>query len=141
MLRAVLDANVFVSAVINPRGTPAQLLAALDSFDLVISEAILAEVGQVLLYPKIAKRHGRTREQVQQYAEDLARVAILTPGNLTLHVVAEDSTDDRYLEAAIEGEAGYLVSGDKHLLRLKGYRGVQILTTRQFLKVLREATP
>ena len=74
MLRAVLDANVFVSATINPHGIPAKVIAALDSFDLVVSEAILLEIGQVLLYPKIAKRHGWTADDVRAFLEDLSRL-------------------------------------------------------------------
>jgi len=50
MIRAVLDANVFASAVINPAGLPARILGARrgDQFPLVLSEAILNEIGQVL---------------------------------------------------------------------------------------------
>lgn len=138
MLRAVLDANVFVSATINPHGVPAKVIAALDSFDLVVSEAILLEIGQVLLYPKIAKRHGWTAEEVRAFLEDLSRLAIQTPGRVKLRVIAEDPADDRYVEAAVEGDADYLVSGDTHLLKLKEYRGVRVVTPKEFLRVLGE---
>ena len=138
MLRAVLDANVFVSATINPQGIPAKVIAALDSFDLVVSEAILLEIGQVLLYPKIAKRHGWTAEEVRAFLEDLSRLAIQTPGKVKLRVIAEDPADDRYVEAAVEGDADYLVSGDTHLLKLKAYRGVRVVTPKEFLRVLGE---
>ncbi len=139
MLRAVLDANVFVSAVINPRGTPAAVLKALDSFDLVVSEATLAELGQVLLYPTVAKRHGLTSDEIRAFIEDVARIAIVTPGHLKLRVIAEDPADDRYLECAVEGAAEYLVTGDAHLLGFEEYEGVRIVTPKAFLEVLRDA--
>lgn len=138
MLRAVLDANVFVSATINPLGRPAKVIAALDSFDLVVSDAILVEIGRVLSYPKIARRHGWTVEEVRAFLDDLSRLAVHTPARLKLRVIAEDPADDRYLEAAIEGGAGYLVSGDAHLLKLKEFQGTRIVTPNEFLRVLRE---
>ena len=62
--------------------------------------------------------------------------AISTPGNLALPVVAEDPADDRYLEAAVEGGASYVVSGDAHLLRLKEFQGIRVVTPQEFLRVL-----
>jgi len=138
MMRVVLDANVLVSAILSPRGAPAQILTAWRAaqFDLVISRAILAELNRVLHYPKIAKRHRWSEEQLQAFLNNLAHIAILTPGVLTLAVITEDPPDDRYLECAVEGEAAYIVSGDRLLLRLRVYRGIPILTPRAFLEVL-----
>jgi putative PIN family toxin of toxin-antitoxin system len=138
MMRVVLDANVLVSAVLSPRGTPAQILNAwrAEQFDLVISEAILAEISRVFRYPKIAKRHRWSEEQLQAFLDGLAHIAILTPGTLTLAVITDDPPDDRYLECAVEGEADYIVSGDQLLLRLGIYQGIPILTPRAFLEVL-----
>ncbi len=138
MMRVVLDANVLVSAILSPRGTPAQILNAwrAEQFNLVISQAILAELDRVFRYPKIAKRHRWSEEQLQAFLDDLAHIAILTPGTLTLAVITDDPPDDRYLECAVEGEAAYIVSGDQLLLRLGAYQGIPILTPRAFLEVL-----
>jgi putative PIN family toxin of toxin-antitoxin system len=138
MMRVVLDANVLVSAILSPRGTPAQILNAwrAEQFNLVISQAILAELDRVFRYPKIAKRHRWSEEQLQAFLDGLAHVAIRTPGTLTLVVITEDPPDDRYLECAVEGEASYIVSGDQLLLRLGAYQGIPILTPRAFLEVL-----
>jgi putative PIN family toxin of toxin-antitoxin system len=142
MIRIVLDANVLVSAILSPRGTPAQILHAWrdEQFDLVISDAILAEIGRVLRYPKIATRHRWSEEQLRAFLDDLAHVAMRTPGILTLAVITEDPPDDRYLECAVEGEASYIVSGDQFLLRLGAYQGIPILTPRAFLEVLQRQT-
>ena len=142
MMRVVLDANVLVSAILSPRGTPAQILTAwrAEHFALVISEAILAELGRVFRYPKIARRHRWSEEQLQAFLDDLGHLAILTPGRLTLAVITEDPPDDRYLECAVEGEATYIVSGDRLLLRLGVYQGISILTPQAFLEVLQRQT-
>jgi len=59
MIRAVPDANVFVSALLSPRGYPAKILSAwrAERFHLVISPAVLEELDRVLRYPKIVTRH------------------------------------------------------------------------------------
>lgn len=138
MIRAVLDANVFVSAVLNPMGIPAKILDAWrdEQFHLVLSEAIVAEIDRVFHYPKIAKRHRWPEEKIEMFLADLASLAILTPGELKLTVITEDPPDNHYLECAVEGQAEYVVSGDRHLLDLGAYRGIQILSPRAFLEVL-----
>ncbi len=139
MTRAVLDANVLVSALLSPKGVPAKVLTAwqVEQFHLVLSERVLDEIGRVLRYPRIARRHRWSEERLQGFLEDLAHLAIMTPGAAHLAVIAEDPPDDRYLECAIEGEAEYIVSGDQHLLELGEYQGIKIVMPRAFLDVLR----
>ena len=138
MIRAVLDANVFVSAILSPKGIPAKILTAwrAEKFHLVLSEAILEEITRVLHYPRIAKRHRWSQSEAQTFIDDLAHLAILTPGKLRLHVIEEDPADDRYVECAVEGRAEYLVSGDTHLLTLGQHESVRILKPREFLEML-----
>jgi len=140
MIRVVLDANVFVRAVLSPGGFPADILRAWrdERFHLVMSPAILEEIDRVLPYPKIHRRHRWQAERLRLFIEDLAHLAILTPGELQLNVIAEDPSDNRYLECAIEGDADYLVSGDQHLLRLGAYRKIAILAPRAFLDILEQ---
>lgn len=140
MIRAVLDANVFVSAVITATGNPARIFDAWHAgqIDLVVSPDILDELERVLHYPRIAKRNRLSAERIRGFIEDLARLAILTPGKLRLAVIEEDPSDNRYLECAVEGEAEYIVSGDQHLLDAGECQGILILTPKAFLAVLKE---
>ena len=101
-----------------------------------MSEAILEEIGRVLHYPKIAKRHQWSPAQVHHFLALLVDITILTPGELTVSVIADDPEDNRYLECAVEGSANYIVSGDQDLLQLGSYQGIQIITPRAFLDVL-----
>jgi len=139
MPRAVLDANVLVSAALSPQGNPAKVVQALnaDAFDLVISESILDEIRRVFRYPKIRKRHGWSEEEIQEAVERLRRIAAVTPGEITLQVITQDEADNRYLECAVEGQADYIVSGDHHLLDLKTYEGIAIVDARAFIVALR----
>lgn len=54
-----------------------------------------------------------------------------------LNIIKQDPDDNVILECAIEGKAGYIVSGDRHLLALKQYRGIKIITARQFIETLK----
>jgi uncharacterized protein len=67
VIRAVLDANVIASSLVNPQGVPAQVLEAwrAEKFQLVVSAAILDELGRVLRYPKIAAYHQWPEERLQ----------------------------------------------------------------------------
>jgi putative PIN family toxin of toxin-antitoxin system len=140
VIRVVLDANVIASALVNPQGTPALVLEAwrAEQFQLVVSAAILDELGRVLRYPKIAAYHQWPEERLQIWLEDLAHLAVMTPGHLTLAVIQDDPPDNRYLECAVEGGAAYLVSGDRLLLALGTFRGIQIVSPRVFLEVLQQ---
>jgi putative PIN family toxin of toxin-antitoxin system len=120
MTRVVLDANIFVSAILCPKGAPARILRAWRSgrLQIVVSKPILAEIGEVLRYPRIRKRHGWSEQQLDSFLEDLAHIAILVFPQVPIAAVADDPTDNRYLECAVAGEAEYLVSGDLHVLNI-----------------------
>ena len=138
MIRAVLDANVVVSGILSQKGIPGTILRAWreERFELVTTEAILEEITRVLRYPKIAKRHEWSEKHIAAFVEDLRHLAILTPGELRLAVVREDPSDDRYLECALEGEAEYIVTGDRHLLELGQLRGIEIVKPTAFLQLI-----
>lgn len=137
-MKAVLDANVFVSALINTRGTPRQIITLWreEAFELLVSEAILEEVGRVLRYPKIAAFHKLPEPELQEFLtllRDESRV--IEPAERV--DVSPDDPDNRYIECAVAGSAGYLVTGDKlHLLPIGEYQGVKIVTPALFLAVL-----
>lgn len=138
MIGAVLDANVFVSGIINPQGTPARLFTAWrrELFQLVVSEPILIELGKVLRYPKIMRRHKWSHEEMEQFLDDLRNLAILAETPLSLDLIGEDPSDNRYLECAVAGGADYLVSGDRHLLSLEHPFDFTILTPADLLRQL-----
>ncbi len=137
MIRAVLDANVFVSGILT-ESAPRKILRAwrAGQFHLVASPATLSEIGRVLRYPKIARRHHWSETEIRDFMDSLDALAIVTPRELRLQVVAADPADDRYLECAVEGEAACIVTGDRHLLALGAYREIEILSPREFLELL-----
>lgn len=135
--RAVLDTNVFVSALINPNGPPADILRALRSkrFTLISSPPINYEIMAVLNRPYIRDRYqlGDAIFDVGFLLWEVADVVITLPDVK----VSRDAADDKFLATAIAGKANYLVSGDiADLLSLKQYEEVAIVSPRQFLSIL-----
>ena len=135
MTRAVLDANVFVAAAINPGGTPAGcLLAFADGrYDLVVSPRLLGELRAVLHREKF--RAFLTLDQADRLIEALARDAIAIADPADPAAVSRDSGDDYLLALANAAEAPVLVTGDLDLLELE-VPGVKIVTPRAFLELL-----
>lgn len=133
MLRVVLDTNVLISAILFG-GKPRQVLekAISREIQLCISESILEELQGVLLRPKF----DYTPEAVQIILTEIISISDFVNPLKTLRVVSEDAEDNRILECAVEAEANFLITGDIHLLRLRRYRGVKILSPGAFLEEL-----
>jgi putative PIN family toxin of toxin-antitoxin system len=127
--RVVLDSNVIVSGL-GWSGPPARIVdTALDGrLVLLTSEPLLAELRRVLAYPKLAK----VIDEVERLADLVAASSEVVRTTSVLAVV-DDESDNRVLEAAIDGAADYIVSGDDHLLGLKFFQGIPILAPREFI--------
>jgi len=142
MMRAVLDTNALLSGLLSPLGTPAQIIHRWQQGDflLLTSPALLAELRRVLHYPRIAERLGWSDEEHAQFVRSFETLALVTPGKLRLPGVTRDSQDDPVVACAVKGEAGFIVSGDRDLLVLGVYRGVRMVTPREFLSLLETQT-
>ncbi len=123
-LRAVLDTNVIVSGL-GWRGAPAAVLdAALHGqVTLVTSPPLLAELRRVLSYPKLA----RVIEGGGKLADLVEASSVVVLPSRAFAVVGDES-DNRVLEAAVEGAADYIVSGDEDLLGLGSFQGIAVHT-------------
>lgn len=144
-MRVVLDTNVIVSAFIAPNGPPAIILrlAEARAYDLVASGAILSEYERVLGYPHVRALHRKTDVEIGTIVGRLAKIAERITPTERIAVVEEDPDDDKFIECAVEADADFIVSGNKHLLKVATFRGIQILPPAQFLRLFDEsvATP
>lgn len=135
--RVVLDANVFASALMKIDGTPAKVVLATlsnDHFELVLSKPILDELGRILFYPRVRKRIHKTDQEISVFLDALSiNSYFVSQQNSYKLLVNADPDDDIYLIAAHEGKAQYLISGDQHLLKIKEFEEVKILTPAEFL--------
>jgi putative PIN family toxin of toxin-antitoxin system len=138
-VRAVLDANVVVSALIRPEGPPGQILVRLlrdSAFELIASTATLDEVRRSLRYPKVRRYFRLPEEELDLWVDALGAIAVVVEGKVSHRVVRADPADDIYIAAATDGLADYIVSGDRHLLDLAEHEGIRIVTPRMFLTFL-----
>lgn len=148
MRRAVVDSNVWISALLNPRGAPALVLAALEDglFVLITSEPLLAEIPTVLARERITRKYRVGREEGEALVARLRRRAIIVYPTGTLHL-CRDPGDDMVIETAARGDADTLVSrdddlkGDSHLNVLLAAAGIEVLTVRRFLAAIAETAP
>lgn len=137
-MRALLDANVLISAAIRPSGTPGLIISALlerDAFELVLSPSIVTEVEEALKLPKLRRYIGDPDEAVLWLA-DLGALADLANDTGRAKGVCRDPDDDAVVSAAVEGRAEVIVTGDADLLALEEYEGIEIVTPRAFLKMI-----
>jgi putative PIN family toxin of toxin-antitoxin system len=137
-IRAVLDTNVLVSGLLSDHGPPRQLVDAwLDGrYVLVTSLYQVEELNHVLAYPRIADRLRLADAEVDLLLAALLSQGEVVAGVLQLPGVTRDPKDDPLVACAVEGRADYLVSGDRDLLDLGEYEGIQIVTPRDFLDLL-----
>ena len=132
-MRVVADTNVLVSALIFPGGAPEEVyrLVLEGRIELVTSRPLLAELGRVLV-----EKFGWAPERAEEAVEQVIRVAEIVIPSERVSEIAADPADDRVLEAAAEGSAAVIVSGDGHLLELGTWRGIAIRTPAAFLAEL-----
>jgi putative PIN family toxin of toxin-antitoxin system len=133
-MRVVLDTNVLISAVIYG-GIPREILQAVVSgtIDMSVSEPLIKELQDVLQRPQF----GLSVEFVQNTIAELTAIAEWVVPQKHHNLIAEDPSDNLVLDCAIAAEVDYLVTGDKHLLRLKACGNVKISNPQDFVNVLR----
>jgi hypothetical protein len=141
MIRAVLDTNVWVSAILTPGNPPARILefALTGKMRLLVSPGIIREIGQVLKYPKVKKtlrKHRITSQEVDAVILKLLKAAIITPGEILAEAVSADPADDMIIACALEGQADFIISGDHHLTDLEDYQGIKIVAPATFLALI-----
>ncbi len=129
MLHVVADTNVYVSAF-NFGGPPLEIviLAIRQEIALFISPPILKEVEGILL-----RRFKWSDGQVEEALSAIHRFARSVTPRERIDVLKEDEPDNRILECAVEANAHVLITGDKHLQALGSFRGIGIMSPREFL--------
>ncbi|HET9228603.1 MAG TPA: putative toxin-antitoxin system toxin component, PIN family [Thermoanaerobaculia bacterium] len=145
--RAVLDTNLLVRLVVSPKGSTSRLLSALGerAFQFVTSEPLLEELVNTLLFSRHLVRHlpSISREERLAFVARLRLTALVVPGHYQdLDKVPSDLKDNIVIACALEAEADYIVTDDRHdilplkVIRCSGYRPVQIVSPPAFLRLL-----
>ncbi|PSP91661.1 putative toxin-antitoxin system toxin component, PIN family [Halobacteriales archaeon QS_4_66_20] len=134
-MRAVLDTNVLISSIIST-GVPHEIVIKgfSSEYQIVVSVATLTEFRDTLL--KYPEKFHMDEEDVQQEVETIRYFAEFVDPDEEITAVEDDPDDDKFLEAAVVGNVDYIVSGDRHLLDLDSFQGIEIVEPRAFYERL-----
>ena len=136
-MRAVVDTNILVRAVIQPAGAVGPVLMRLRQGDytLLYAQLLLEELVDVLNRPRIRDKYQLADQDIQAVIGLilLRGEAVLPQERIT---ACRDPKDDKFLEVAVAGEADVIVSGDDDLLVLHPFAGIPILSPSAFLRML-----
>lgn len=135
MIKAVLDTNVVISGLLW-NGTPRKILRAADEerFFLFTSAELLEELAYVLHRPKFKTFLGRRGSDFKDVLAQVVRFArIVVPKPFSEVIIVQDPSDDMVLTCAVTAGADVIVSGDEHLIELKEFRKIPIITPSAFL--------
>jgi len=135
VLKAVLDTNILVSGIILDKGLPHQVVKAWEQgkYLLVSSRDQIDELKRVLEYPKIKRKYGLTSAQIRRVVLNVYRYSVIVGNPPKWNLEMNDPSDELILAAAVGGGADVIVSGDQALLSIGSFRGIDILTAREFV--------
>lgn len=135
MKRVVLDTSTLISGLLWD-GNEATVIEKAEkrTIKLFVSHQLLEELEGVLKRDKFSKKLEGKEYTVEKAVAKIALISTLIDPNIKIDVVKEDPDDNRVLECAVSAEATVIVSGDSHLLNLKNYAGIDIVSTTDFIK-------
>ena len=134
MIRAVVDTNIFIRALIKPQGSVGPVLTRLRDGDYILlyADPLLDELVAKLALPRIREKYHLSDEDVETVlALILLRGKPITPQRRIM--ACRDPKDDIVLEVAVAGQADFIVTGDNDLLVLHPFEGIPIVGPSEFL--------
>jgi len=136
-MRAVLDTNVFISGILW-KGTPHKIieLAEKQKIEIAISLEILEELAGVIKRPKFKPYLNQAESTPQQIVERVVSLTQVFLSTKRVTIIKIDPTDNMFLSCALASGASFIISGDKHLLNLKQYQGIKVISPAQFFKLV-----
>lgn len=134
MLRIVLDTNVLVSAIVC-NGKPRKLFQmGIDGkYKILISKETLDELSEVIQRPKFKM----TREDIVRIVSVLMETGANVRITSNFEVINNDPDDNIIINTAYDGNADYIVSGDKDIKDLKNFKKIKIVSVNEMLKILK----
>jgi len=129
-LRVVIDTNVFISSFLTKVGYPRKIIDLWKKGDikLCLSKSIIDEYIEILIRLNI-KKGSELNELLQLFANSYN--IIFTSQTKKLNIIIDDPDDNKFFECAVKLNAEYIISGDKHLLKVKDYCGIKVLSPKE----------
>jgi len=135
-MRITVDTNVLISATFW-YGDSHKIIEGVEQkqFVLVLSKDILQEYSEVLKYDEIQDKINDKNLDMKYTLHKIISLATIVEPTATLHAIQEDPDDNKILECALEGNVDYIITQDNHLLKLKNFHGIKIVTPKEFIEI------
>ena len=134
ILKVVIDTNTFISAVLFKGETNKLVdLWQKEKFTFLISREILDEYIKVLSYPKFKLTSDEIKHIINTELLPFVEPYVV---KTEVDIIKDDPSDNKFLALAITGKSNCIISGDKHLLAIRRFRGIKIITPYLFLSSL-----
>ena len=137
------DTNIYISAVLVPHSNPGYIYRAWKDrrVTFALSDDILSEIREALRYERVQMKLGWSSQKLERYLRRIRSRGTVVRTASPVTTVEADPTDNKFLACAVEAQADAVVTGDrKHLLPLKSFQGIPIITPRQCVEQLKSAT-
>jgi hypothetical protein len=138
-MKIVLDTNVWLSAIFW-EGETYKLIKIIENkkMKIIITKKILFEITEVLNKESKFQKYIKNRKlAVEDLIRTILSISELVISKSKLNVIKEHPSDNKILESAIDGKVNYLISYDRHLLKLKRYKNIKILSPAELVKELK----
>ena len=131
--KIVLDTNVIISAF-GWQGAPHEIFkkCIFGRLNLILSPHLLSEIKRALAYPKF----NFDQDEIDEFFSIVIETAEIVEPEITINLISQDPDDNRVLECAVTADSEFIISGDKHLLNLKEFGDIRILSPDEFLRSL-----
>ena len=137
-MRVVLDTNIFISGIFFG-GIPRKVLNLIQEKQIIpcFIPTTFSELEHLLWHKKFLKQRNLLSFSINEFLEKLQNYSLIFPQAAKIpKVIKQDAADNHFLACALLSQACFIVSGDKHLLKLKEFQGIPVLTAGQLLKHL-----
>ena len=132
-MKAVLDTNVFVSGIFWTGSSNKVIFSWKEGkFVLVTSLEIISEVIKVLKDFKIRL----PENMIKEWIDLITRNSVIVEPKEKINIIKDDPKDDIFIETAVAGNVDFIISQDNHLLKLKEFRKIKIITPEAFNKII-----
>ncbi len=134
-MKITLDTNILISATFWD-GASAKIIDRIENkkIDLILSKEIIEEYSEVLNYKEIQNKIQNKNLEIKKSIGKVIALSEIVIPQKKFNIVKNDPDDNKIIECAVEGNVNYIITNDKHLLKLKEFRGIKIIKPEELLK-------
>lgn len=136
-MKITVDTNILISATFW-YGDSFRILERVENkeIELVLSNEIIREYEEVLAYAEIQEKIQGKQLTMKQTVQKIQTMTTLVHPSEKVNIIKDDPDDNAVLECALEGKVKHIITNDKHLLKLKEFREIKIITPAEFRAIL-----